>query len=123
MKNTAKRMAGASFNQVLIFVSVTLFFLYIGLRLGPAYFQNYQIKDALKQVEQVAVAKNLSKEEAQDLFIRQLQVNDIRGMDMKNLKLEKEKDKPVLTFDYETRIHIIGNIDAVIVFKNRVESE
>lgn len=123
MKNTAKRMLGASFSQMLIFVTLLVLFLYMGIRLAPNYVQNYQIKDALQEVIKQAVAKKSSKEEIQDLFMRQLQVNDIRGMDFKNLVSERQKDKLFITFNYESRVHIIGNIDAVLVFKNRVESE
>lgn len=123
MKNTAKRMMGASLSQILIFCLLLFFFAYTGLRLAPSYVQNYQIKDALREVLKQAVAKSSSKEEIRDLFSRQLQVNDIRRVDLKGLNVDRKKDKLTINFDYEDRVHVIANIDAVLVFKNRVESE
>ncbi len=123
MKNTARQSRGTSVLGVFIFILMLLVLAYIVARLAPAYVDNYQIKISLEAMAQDPSVKDLTREEIRDFFMRRIQVNNVRNFDSSKLDIERKNNKLVFVVNYDTRVHVIANIDAVMTFNNQVSSE
>ena len=50
-------------------------------------------------------------------------VNNVRSEGpTKNIKVERESEKAIVTVDYETRVPLFWNIDLVLSFQNHLDS-
>lgn len=123
MQTTAKQMRGSSFMGTLFIIIVVLTDVIIAIKLIPTYLDNYQMKSTLKEMAQDPTMVDLTRDELRVLFLRRLEANNIRDFDINKLQIERKKDKVKFSLDYDARVHLLGNIDAVLTFANRVESE
>lgn len=123
MKNTAKQIQGASLIVTLVVIFLLLLDVVIAIRLVPVYIDNYQIKTTLEAMTQDSTMQDLTKDEIRDFFSRRIAVNNIKNFDLSKLQIDRKQGKLTFTVNYEARVKIVGNVDAVLTFNNRVESE
>ncbi len=50
---------------------------------------------------------------------RTLLVNNVRDFDVAKIVLVKKSREKTLSVDYEVRVHLFYNIDAILVFEHR----
>jgi hypothetical protein len=123
MQTTAKQMRGSSIMGTLFIIIVVLIDVIIAIKLIPTYLDNYQMKSALKEMAQDSTMMDLTRDELRDLFLRRLETSNIKDFDINKLQIDRKKGKLKFSLDYDARVHLLGNIDAVLTFTNRVESE
>lgn len=120
-KSTQKGMS----TLLLLFVLVcfglilTCFF-----RLGPTYLDNYYIRDALRSLaeDHPEDLTELSKETIRKELSEYYSINNVRGEAAKALEVERKKDKTLIMVNYEVRVPLLGNVDAVVKFENVLDS-
>lgn len=117
----ARTQRGMSFLSTIVVIFVAGVFLTVAFKLGPHYLDNNIIQGAIDQVG----AKGLDdktepqiRRELDDFFT----VNNVREIDLKQVKLVREKHGTRIVLDYEKRVPMFGNVDAVIVFHNEFDS-
>ncbi|MBI2790864.1 MAG: DUF4845 domain-containing protein [Gammaproteobacteria bacterium] len=113
---TKKSMRGVTVINMLVVAIVIVFAVVIAINLIPPYLHNFAVKDAIEELAKNPDAKNMTKAKIKDLLSRKLQVNYIKDVSPDALVLEKKDGKTILTLKYEVRVHLIGNIDAVLMF-------
>lgn len=97
------------------------FGLLIGFKVGPLYLDNYFVSSALDLLEEVKVHEmtdHAIKRKLASAFI----VNNVRDIDMKDVKVIREKTRTLVTVNYEKRIEFLGNVDVVVKFDNVYDS-
>lgn len=119
--NKIKQSRGISLLGFTCFLIVIVSLGLLGFKLGPAYFDNLTVKKSLEDIVQDSSDTRLTLPKAQEIFLRRLQVNNIRNVDHKALKVVNTNNTRYLNITYEVRVHIISNVDAVIIFENNVE--
>lgn len=118
---TKKQQAGASTLGILI---VVLFFgslLTLLIKLGPAYLDDYTVKEALQGLDGTENLARMTPADIRNLVSRRMSVNNVTGFDARDIVIERDGDRVVLSVDYEVRTSVIYNIDAVMSFSHRYE--
>ena len=89
------------------------------LKIAPLYMDNSAIVNSMEGIAAKSEYKTMSIGDIRKDMLRALQVNRIEGFDAENIKLAKEGSQEFVDINYESRVLIIGNLYAVIDFKNR----
>ncbi len=119
-----KSMRGITVLNLLVIAIILVFAVVISMHLIPPYLHNFAIKDALEDLAQNPDLSTFTKAKVKDLLARKLQVNYISEISPEALVIDKKDGKVTsLGLKYETRVRLIGNIDAVVMFDERVKVE
>lgn len=112
----AKSMRGITFLGMLVAVVILVLVVVLGINLVPPYIHHFAVKDAMESLAKDPEIKGMSKAKLRDLFLRKLQVNYITNVPADKLEVIKKDGKTALAINYEVRVHLIANMDAVIKF-------
>ena len=101
-----------------------IFLFVIFAKLFPVYAENYAVKSALSDLPgdkrlQDLRATITGKRQIEDTLSRRFSVNDVKRVNLRNdLKIIREEDGKGLRviIQYEARVHMMANIDAVVSF-------
>jgi hypothetical protein len=112
-----QRGFGALEWMVILFVGGVL--LSTGIKLVPIYIDNMAIQDAFKALysAEEPVKRKPSAGDIASQISRKLRTNNINYLSKDNVTVEYSNDsQKTIKLDYEVRIGIVGNIDAVVKF-------
>ncbi len=119
-----KHQRGLGMLQWALVIAVAGFFLLFAFKVVPLYAENRYVESALRSL----VSSGEKIEEMTDAEITKklnnfYMINNVRSEGpTKNIKVEREAEKAVVTVDYETRVPLLYNIDLILVFKNHLDS-
>ncbi|MGD9591995.1 MAG: DUF4845 domain-containing protein [Candidatus Berkiella sp.] len=109
-------MRGVTVLNLLVAAIVIVFAVTLAVRLVPPYLNSFAVRDAIKEMAADPNLTTYSKAKMKDMFTRKLQVNYIGNISPDSLVLEKKDGVPYLKMKYEVRLHLIGNMVAVLLF-------
>lgn len=109
------KQRGMTFWGVIIITAMAAFCGMLVIKLFPVYYNDLRIKNALDVVKR-SDANN--RYQIIETFSRQLTIEDIKNIDAKQLKLEPNNNGFSANLDYEVRVPIIYNIDAMVKFSH-----
>ena len=120
---SVKRQLGMGSIGWLVTLALCGFFLLCLFRLGPAYYDNYAMQGALKDL----ASKNpqlgtMSKSSIRSHLAKYTTINGIRGDHAKEIEIVRKKDRLLVNNIYEKRIPLFLNIDVVLSFANQLDS-
>lgn len=115
-----KHMRGMSIMTVFLIVILVVFFSSMAVKLLPSYFEYYQVKDSLDLMSKDPEIKRMANQKIKNNFMTKLQMNNVRGISFDSLSIERDHEKLWLNLKYEKKIHLMGNIDALLSFDDRV---
>ena len=111
--------------QTLIVLVVVGLGLTIAASIGPVFITNFSVQSTIKSLQTEPELASKSVLEMRQAIERKFDVNQIdvvqavcRDKDKACLKIEKTKTVLRIDGNYEARVHVIANIDAVVVFKD-----
>jgi hypothetical protein len=105
----------------LIVLLILGFFLTAAFKVGPLYLDNSFVRAALDSLAHENV-HTLTDKDVRRKLSSSFDINNIRDVDMKQLKIIREKTKTLVTLNYEKRIEFMGNVDVVVRFENSYDS-
>ena len=123
------RQAGFTIWQWMVIVLVGGFLLTVGFSLAPLYINNYTIRATVQALQNEPELGRKSTQEVRLAVERKFDVNQIEAIQAvcrdklkPCMKVEKTKTHLIIDANYEARTHVMGNVDAVVMFNdNRVE--
>ena len=122
MISTRKQQKGASIFAIIVLLIIAGFFFSVGFKLYPAYFDNKLVDSVLTEM----IGNNDELNQSEFLIKRTVQrkftVNQIR-LPKEALKIIKEGNKVILDLDYQVRVPMFANVDAMVKFKKKYEAE
>jgi hypothetical protein len=92
----------------------------LGVRLGPPYMQYLTVKSAMNAVSEDVELKGKGRTEVMSALGRRLDVNSVSGLPPQAFRVEQKDFGQKLIADYEVRVHLFFNIDAVLSFDYQV---
>lgn len=119
---TLKKQRGLSSLGWLFVISVAGFALLCGFKLGPVYLDNNFVRGALQSLAKEGEVGSMSNGEIRSKLSKLFTINNIRGDVTKKVKVERKKDRVLVSINYEERIPLIYNIDVVLTFENQLDS-
>ena len=127
--SSRSRQAGFTIWQWMVIVLVGGFLLTVGFSLAPLYINNYTIRATVQALQNEPELGRKSTQEIRMAVERKFDVNQIEAIQAvcrdkakPCMKVEKTKTHLIIDANYEARTHVMGNVDALVMFnKNRVE--
>lgn len=110
---------GLTFISWVVVLAIGGFFITLLMRLGPVYLENYQVKSVLANVE-----KNRQGEtpaQVKEAILNGFYINEVRRLAAKDVKLFPSAEGLTVQVEYEVRVPIMGNVDAVVSFDEILE--
>ncbi len=105
----------------LLVLALIAFFTLITLRLVPMYLEYAKVSSVLESLQEESGITRRSRAEIVSLVGRRFDVNDIRDLDPKLIKVSKDKGILTVSIAYERREHLLANVDVVAAFDKKVE--
>jgi hypothetical protein len=93
----------------------------ITLRLVPLYLEFYSVTASLKSLQAEPGMGEKAPAQITELLRRRLDVNDVRNVKRDNIRVRRNGAVVLVSVDYEVRVPMFGNVDAVAMFKREVE--
>lgn len=87
----------------------------VAIRLVPVYIEAYEIGSILQAMEADPGLRNSTRGEIQKTFEKRLNVNNINLEN--DLKMNDIAGGLQLIVNYQARVHLLGNLDAVASFR------
>mgnify|MGYP002713029032 CR=1 FL=1 len=121
--NTYKSQRGMTAIGILLVLSLIAFFTLLALRLTPPYLENFSVSSSLKSLQQEPGIRQKSSMEIRKLLNRRLQINDVTHVQKEHVTIGKDKKTGLMTVrvEYEVRVPVLLNVDAVVRFSDSVE--
>ena len=112
------RQRGMSSLGLLAVVLMVLFFILSSVKMIPLYVQNWTVQTILTDIhdEFEGNSKPISKSDIKTALLKRFSVNQLDHVIADSIDLEKKKNGYIVTVNYEIRVSLIGNIDAVVLF-------
>ncbi len=89
------------------------------LKLAPVYMDHAIVVDAMEDIFAKNDIKLMSMTDIRAGMVKTLAVNSVEGFEVDNIQRVKEGSLEFVDVNYETRVPLFFNIEAVVVFKNR----
>ncbi len=121
MNSNPQRQQGVTMIGWIIILAIIGFFVLWVLRLGPVYMENYSVKKALASLENDPEAYSLSAKQAKNRMDGYFNINYITTVPREAVKIKKGGGALKVEIDYEVRVPIVGNIDAILSFSDKAE--
>ncbi len=112
---------GSSLLTMLCFVVLGIILLLSLLRILPIYLDNFTLNRVITNMDGSSQIKGASAREIRDALSRRLQIDNIEGLDVREIDIQVERDRATMTFTYERRSPFIGNIEVIITFDHEHE--
>lgn len=109
---------GSFYTGILMFAMFVLL-LVCGMKIAPAYIDNNIVKSAVESLASTGELSSMSLTQLRTTLARNLNTNNIKDFDARNVTISREGDNEFVEINYEKRIHMFKNIDAVVSFSER----
>ena len=117
-----KKQQGASMPLVALFIAMTMIVLTIAFKLYPAFYDHWQIKNVIEGFEHEAGLNETTAVELAKKFDKRLLTNNVRDFNSKESLIITKQDSILSIYvEYEVRIPIYKNIDAIVSFEESLE--
>jgi len=113
-----KRQAGLSFLSILLIAIMVGFFVMSGIRMAPSYMEYLTIKDVVGAIATEPGAKEHSVAAIRRRLETNFNTNQIYGLRARDIEVYRENGETYIDANYEARIPLVGNIDAVMKFED-----
>jgi hypothetical protein len=119
-----KHQRGLGMLQWALVIAIAGFFLLFAFKIVPLYAENRYVESALRSLETGGEKlEQMTDAEITKKLNNFYMINNVRSEGpTKNIKVERESEKAVVTVDYETRVPLFYNIDLVLSFQNHLDS-
>lgn len=102
-------------------IFVVVFFLFLGFKLLPPYYTDWEVGSALKKVAKLPDAPSMSPEQIRDSISKQFDIDYIRSADVYNsIQVVADDQGKSIVADYSVEIPMAGNISALLYFSHHV---
>jgi hypothetical protein len=116
---SASRQRGSIYTTMILAALVAIF-LVVVLKIAPAYIDNNVIRNAMQGIQADNDIAAMSLPQLRTLLMRTLNTNRI-DFDSSNIVVVRVGTNEYVDINYETRVPLFYNVDAVVKFQNRFE--
>lgn len=116
---TVYKQRGATFVFWVFFLALIGFLLMIGIKLFPVYYKGFTTQKIVEDIAVEMQGKKPTKKQIWQSIDKRININSVYGVDKNHFVFERNKDAIDFGLDYEVRIPIIANLDAIAKFDQR----
>jgi hypothetical protein len=118
---TLKSQQGMTAIGWMIVLGLIAFFVLLALRLTPGYLEFSTISTSLESLKNEPGITTKTAPEIRSMLGKRFDINDVHSIDSKDVKIENRDGKLRVWVDYEVRVPVAGNVDAISKFNKEVE--
>lgn len=116
------KQKGASTPLVILFVAMAMSILTVAFKLYPVFYENWQLQHVVESFQDETDLKEVTVNEIRSRFEKRMLTNNVRDFDAnENLSVSKADGTLSIFVEYEVRVPIYKNIDAVVSFEESLE--
>ena len=116
---TKSKQHGATFVFWVFFSALIGFLLMLGIKLFPVYYKGFATEKIVEDLAFEMNGKTPNKKQLWESIDKRLNVNSISGVMREHFVYTKNKDSIEFGLDYEVRVPVVLNLDAVAKFDQR----
>ncbi len=113
-----EEQSGASMIAVLAWLVFAASVFTCVLKFTPLYHDNFSVEKTLDSIEERYGIEDASVADIRDWMERGFQVNNLPDEIEQSAKVRREGNEIIIDVNYERRVPMMYNIDAVLTFKN-----
>jgi hypothetical protein len=113
MKN---RQSGVSLSGLLVSAVILAMVALLGMKVAPSLIEYFQIVKAVKTISGSDAAQ-ASVADVRKAFSRQSSIDDFKAVTAQDLEISKDGGELIISFAYEKRIPLVGNVSLLIDFE------
>jgi len=117
-----KRQQGVTALGWLIILGLIAFFVSLGLKIYPIYWENYNIKSALSSLEKTQGISRMSRSKIRSLLQKKLDINYITTIKKNNIKVNKRNGAAVVEINYTVKTPLVAQLSLLAEFQERIEA-
>lgn len=114
-----RKQRGASFVFWVLMTALIGFLFLIGIKLFPVYYRGLAAKKVMEDLAIEMQNKKPNKKQLWDLIDRRLYINNINDVTKEDFVYVVDKRNVEFGIDYEVRVPLVANLDAVVMFDYR----
>ena len=111
-----RRQKGLTLPGFIIGIVVLAVFALVGMKIGPPYLEYLSIKKQFQVIANDPEAAPGQRREIEKAFERRSQIEDIKSITSKDLLINKQGDKIVITAEYSVCVPLVANIRVCMDF-------
>ena len=116
-----ERQQGLTLISWLIVLSLLVFALIVGIKVVPHYLEHFSVKQVVESLETEPALYEKRPHEIRKLLEKRFKINYITAVNGKDIEINKDGRVVTVMVDYQVKEHIVGNIDVLISFSERIE--
>ncbi|MBI3775751.1 MAG: DUF4845 domain-containing protein [Gammaproteobacteria bacterium] len=121
MRMTPVRQRGMTTIGVVLLLAMIAFFVLIGLKLYPIYYDSFKVGAALDSLKADPTLAGKSSVEVVDRLMKRLSIDNVDHVEKSDVTVEKSGKGIRVSVEYEARKNIVGNVDVMVSFSKAVE--
>lgn len=115
-----KQQQGLTMISILFLMAIVIFFIVLGMKIGPVYLENSSIKGILESLPSNRSLKTSTPKKIRRVIAKKFNINSIYNYD-KYVSVKKKGGKITVTMPYEVRKNVVGNLDVIMAFDEKIE--
>jgi len=108
-----RNQSGMTLISFVVVAAVVGFFLFIGMKLFPMYQEFWSVKSAMKGISAEAGIANQQPAQIKEKFFRRLSIDYTTNIKPEHVRIENKGSGQTMYVEYEVRVPMLYNIDAV----------
>ncbi|MFZ5638422.1 MAG: DUF4845 domain-containing protein [Pseudomonadota bacterium] len=108
-----RNQSGMTLISFVVVAAVVGFFLFIGMKLFPMYQEFFAVKSAMKGLANEAGIANEQPAQIKEKFFKRLYISYSNNVRPEHVKIENKGNGQIMYVNYEVRVPLLYNIDAV----------
>jgi len=112
---------GISLLGVLFILLLVGFALTVLFRVGPLYLDDYTVRKSFEALGD-GDTRTLSDQAIREKLYKHFVVNNVDNIDLKQVRIDRNPARILVSFYYERRVVFMGNLDVVAKFNNVYDS-
>jgi len=117
-----KRQSGVTAIGWLIILGLIGFFVFLGLKLFPIYQENFNVTSMLRNMRNEPGIPTMPKNQIVGLIMKRLDVNYIRTINRKHIKVRKSGGTVRINIKYTVKEKLFGDLSLIAEFDESVEA-
>lgn len=108
---------GISLSGMLIWSVILILVALLGFKVLPAYIEYSAIKKNLTAIAKEASSQDSDLNNIRLSFAKRAQIDGIKAISGQDIKINREKGRPVLSVSYSTKIPLFSSVSLLIDFE------
>ena len=114
--NSNAAQSGFSFSGFMIVIVLLIFLAIAGLKVGPAYMQNAELKSIFETIAHDPELQAASVRSVRDSFDKRASINNISSPTSDQIEISKDNGKLMLSISYQVKIPLVANASLLLDF-------